>query len=275
MSGSGWDCPSGGPVCSRSDALPSSGSYPPITVSVSVSAAAGTVVTNQVRVSGSGSPDAIAADPATIRTQGAALATASALEGPAVGADAVILMMCPSSAAWTAHSNDSWLHLSTANAAGTGSALVQFTYDANSGRAVRSGTLTIGGQTLTVTQAGAGYAAAVAVTTLVSSGLNHPFSVAVDASGNVYIADTWNGMIKKWDAQTHQVATLVPNSGTNQFASVAVDGQGNLYIADSAQNAIYEWNAATQRLTTLVSTGMDQPNSVALDAQGTSTSPTC
>ena len=82
-------------------------------------------------------------------------------------------------------------------------------------------------------------------------------------------------MIKKWDAQTHQVATLVPNSGTNQFASVAVDGQGNLYIADSAQNAIYEWNAATQQLTTLVSTGMDQPNSVALDAQGTSTSPTC
>jgi uncharacterized repeat protein (TIGR01451 family) len=268
MSGSGWTCPPGGTTCSRGDPLPSPGTYPAVTVTMSVTAGAGTVVTNQVTASGGGSPDAIASDPATISAPGAALSTASALEGPSAGADAVFLVMTPSSAAWTAQSNASWLHLSNANRSGAGSALVQFTYDANAGSAVRSGTLTIGGQTLTVTQAGSGYTAAVAVTTLVSSGLNHPQGVAVDASGNVYIADTWNGMIKKWDAVTHQVTTLVPNSGTNEFDAVAVDGQGNVYIADSAQNALDQWSATTQQLTTLVSSGMDQPNGIAVDAQG-------
>ena len=87
------------------------------------------------------------------------------------------------------------------------------------------------------------------MTTLIS-GLTHPIGVAVDASGNLYMADT---MIRKWDAATQQVTVLAPNTGTNDFSSVAVDGQGNVYIADSAQNAIDEWTAATQQLTTLVS----------------------
>ena len=47
------------------------------------------------------------------------------------------------------------------------------------------------------------------VTTLVSTGLNTPSGVAVDGSGNVYIADTPNNAIKEWNASTQQVTTLV------------------------------------------------------------------
>ena len=61
-------------------------------------------------------------------------------------------------ATWTATANDSWLHLSAANQSGAGSANVIFTFDANPG-ATRTGTLTIAGQTLTVTQAGSTYVA--------------------------------------------------------------------------------------------------------------------
>ena len=77
------------------------------------------------------------------------------------------------------------------------------------------------------------------VTTLVSSGLNHPEGVAVDGSGNVYIADSGNNAIKEWSASTQQVATLV-SSGLNHPNGVAVDGSGNVYIADSGNNAIKE-----------------------------------
>ena len=52
-------------------------------------------------------------------------------------------------------------------------------------------------------------AASSTVTTLVSSGLNHPDGVAVDGAGNVYIADTGNKAVKKWNAASSNLTTLV------------------------------------------------------------------
>jgi hypothetical protein len=52
--------------------------------------------------------------------------------------------------AWTAQSNDSWITI-TSGAAGTGSGTVGFSLQANTG-AVRTGTITIEGQTFTITQ---------------------------------------------------------------------------------------------------------------------------
>src|SRR5262245_36178027 len=83
------------------------------------------------------------------------------LEGPAAGSDADLVC---ASGAWSASSNAPWLHTS---ATGTGNGLATFTLDANPG-ATRSGTLTIAGQTLTVTQAGGTYLAARPLTTLVN-----------------------------------------------------------------------------------------------------------
>ena len=110
------------------------------------------------------------------------------------------------------------------------------------------------------------------VTTLVSSGLNHPEGVAVDGAGNVYIADTGNNAIKEWNAATQQVTTLV-SSGLNHPYGVAVDGAGNVYIADTSNNAIKEWNATTQQLTTLVSSGLNGPRAWRWTGLATSTSP--
>ena len=47
----------------------------------------------------------------------------------------------------------------------------------------------------------------------------------MDASGNVYIADTGNNAIKEWNAATQTVSTLV-SSGLNYPYGVAVDGVG-------------------------------------------------
>jgi len=171
-------------------------------------------------------------------------------------------------APWTAGANVSWLHLGSGSAKGTGAAIIQFTIDANPNPAVRTGTITLdSGLTLTVTQAGTNYIGPGPVTTLVSSGLNNPFELAVDSSGNVYIADEVNNAIKEWNARTQQVTTLV-SSGLNQPFGVAVDSSGNVYIADSGNNAIKEWNASTQQVTTLVSSGLNDPRAVAVDASG-------
>ncbi len=62
MSGIGWNCPSGGNTCSRSDALLPGASYAPITVLVNVAANAPSQVTNQVSLLGGGSVWAGASD---------------------------------------------------------------------------------------------------------------------------------------------------------------------------------------------------------------------
>jgi uncharacterized repeat protein (TIGR01451 family) len=66
IAGSGWSCSNN--VCTRADALNLDSSYPPITVTVSVSANASAPVVNQVSVSGGSSPTSTAADPTLIAT---------------------------------------------------------------------------------------------------------------------------------------------------------------------------------------------------------------
>jgi sugar lactone lactonase YvrE/predicted esterase len=79
---------------------------------------------------------------------------------------------------------------------------------------------------------------------------NFPSGVAVDATGNVYVADTYNDIIRKI-APDGTVTTLAgsagisgDNDGTsanalfNQPYGVAVDGSGNVYVADTANATI-------------------------------------
>jgi sugar lactone lactonase YvrE len=195
------------------------------------------------------------------------LGTNALLVGSAGGTSSVALSY---SGAWTATASGSFLHISSGSAGGTGSAVVAFTYDPFTGTGTRSGTLTIAGLTVTVTQGGTNYVGPYGSspgTALVSSGLSSPFGLAVDGSGNVYVADTKNNAVKKWTASTQQVTTLV-SSGLNKPSGVAVDSSGNVYIADTGNFAIKEWGASTQQVTTLVSSGLLNPTGVAVDGSG-------
>ncbi len=181
---------------------------------------------------------------------GSFLGTAALVEGPAAGSDSVVLTSVPG-VNWTATANASWLHLNAANQNGTGSTNIIFTFDANAG-ATRTGTLTVAGQTLTVTQAGATYVAAATVS-LVTTGLNKPYGLAVDSAGNVYIADAYNFAIKKWSVANNAVTTTA-SLGTNHYPyDVAMDGAGNLYISVQNYATVMKWTAANGTLTTLAS----------------------
>jgi len=56
--------------------------------------------------------------------------------------------------AWTATANDSWIHV-TSGSSGSGNGGVDYSVDANTSSSSRMGTMTIAGQTFTVTQSGA------------------------------------------------------------------------------------------------------------------------
>ena len=195
------------------------------------------------------------------------LAASNRVEGPAAGADSVVLSAPPPLGAWVAMANTPWLHVSAASQSGVGSANVVFSFDANSG-ATRAGTLTIAGQTLAVTQAGASYIAANPLTTLVSSGLNDPWGVAVDGAGNVYIADSGNSAIKEWTVANGTVNTLFSMGRSFWAGALAVDGAGNVYFADYGWSAVKKWTAATGTISTLVASGLNEPLGVAVDGVG-------
>ena len=170
--------------------------------------------------------------------------------------------------AWTATTPDPFLHISPGNASGTGSAVVVFAYDAFSGIGTRTGTLIVAGLTLTVTQAGKNYVQTSQVTTLISAGTNdNNFGLAVDGSGNIYIADPNSNSVSQWNASTQQLTKLV-STGLNRPSGIAVDSFSNLYIADTSNNAIKVWSASNRQLMALVSTRLNNPQGLAVDRFG-------
>jgi len=94
--------------------------------------------------------------------------------------------------------------------------------------------------------------------------LNNPYDVALDAAGNLYIADAWNACVRKVDLKTGGISTFagictqLGESGNNGPATqaemilplgVAVDPSGNVFITDAGLSLVHEVNAATGIMT--------------------------
>ncbi len=73
-----------------------------------------------------------------------------------------------------------------------------------------------------------------------AAGLYEPMGIAVDASGNAYVADTGNALIRKiaTDGTVSTLAGSAINSPFSKPQGVAVDAAGNVYVADTANHAI-------------------------------------
>ncbi len=114
--------------------------------------------------------------------------------------------------------------------------------------------------------------------TATNASLNYPIGVALDASGNLYIADSGNNRIREVD--TNGIIGTVAGNGNSGYAGdgvaatntslsspngVAVDDLGNLYIADSGNNRIREVYG-NGLITTIAGGGSDGDGSAATDA---------
>ena len=116
-----------------------------------------------------------------------------------------------------------------------------------------------------------GVVPASALVTTVGTGYSFPTGVAVDNSGNFYIADFGDNLVKE---VTGGVSRNL-GSGFSSPNGVAVDGSGNVYVADRGHNAIKEIlavagviPASSPTILTLDSGGFSSPEGVAVDGSG-------
>ena len=96
-------------------------------------------------------------------------------------------------------------------------------------------------------------------------GFNNPTGVAVDAAGNVFVADRGNNAVKKIPVGGGSPVTL--GSGFNTPYGVAVDAAGNVYVADFGNNAVKEIPVGGGAIITL-GAGFSLPTCVAVDGAG-------
>ncbi|MFA6908587.1 MAG: hypothetical protein WC289_01745, partial [Patescibacteria group bacterium] len=95
-----------------------------------------------------------------------------------------------------------------------------------------------------------------------------PDDVVADGSGNFYIADTYNNVIRKID--TAGIVSTVAGTGSAGLTNgatasaefylprgIALDDSGNIYIADAGNNVIRKISGGT--VSTLVSSGLNTP----------------
>ena len=127
--------------------------------------------------------------------------------------------------------------------------------------------------------------------------LDSPAGVAVDAAGNLYIADSHNQRVRRVDAGTG-VMTTVAGTGVASFAgdggaaagarldlpeALAMDAGGDLYVADVGNHRVRRVDAGTGMISTVAGSGIqgfsgdgglataaaiDSPGGLAVDGAG-------
>ncbi len=161
-----------------------------------------------------------------------AFGSATATIPATAGSGNVSVTVTPSDATWTPTSSAAWLTLSSASV--TGSATLSYNYTANGNAATRTGTITVGGQTFTVTQSGVTGSVTLSTTTdtAPAAGISgRRITVGVTSSASFWTAES----------QTPWITVTAGFSGT---------GNGEVVYSVSPNSS------ATSRTGTLIIGGM-------------------
>lgn len=99
-----------------------------------------------------------------------------------------------------------------------------------------------------------------------------PWGIAVDADGNIYVADTWNHRIQKFGPDL----AFISQWGTGDLfgpRDIAIDGEGNVLVVDTGNKAIRKYDSDGELIQQYGTAGtgpgeFDEPSSVSVAPNG-------
>jgi sugar lactone lactonase YvrE len=101
------------------------------------------------------------------------------------------------------------------------------------------------------------------------SGFSAPGGVAVDSSGNVFVADTGNSAVKEILAAGGLTTVNTLGTGFGPPGAVAIDAQGNIFAVDTPSHRVYEIPATGGGAgVKILSSAFIQPTGIAVDGSG-------
>src|SRR5262249_12693353 len=103
-----------------------------------------------------------------------------------------------------------------------------------------------------------------------------PTDVVIDASGNTYLSEPGNNVIKKFDPSGSLLMTIGQPQGSfypPEYLGLAMDYSGALYATDLANGHVYKFDSSGQTMLVVGSSGdgagqFRWPNDVAVDGFG-------
>ena len=107
-----------------------------------------------------------------------------------------------------------------------------------------------------------------------SNPLRSPRGLALDASGNLYVANTDGNNILVFSPSYSQLRSKTITAGINAPTSLVFDSLGNLWVANSgasnggANGSISQYTAGVQNAGATITDGIDNPFSIAMDGIG-------
>ena len=105
--------------------------------------------------------------------------------------------------------------------------------------------------------------------TIITADIGAPQGVAVDAAGNIYIADYQNNSILRQTLSAGSIGEVTIGNGLSHPIGVATDGAGNVYIADCGSSRVLKETAALTGYTqSVVASDLSCPHGVAVDGVG-------
>src|SRR5262249_11325325 len=103
--------------------------------------------------------------------------------------------------------------------------------------------------------------------------LDGPGGIVVDAAGNLYVAESTNGRVSKFDREGNFLTTWgSPGSGPGQlslaYSGLALGPDGNIYVADDRNERIQKFAPDGTFLQIFGEDVLEYPESVAVAANG-------
>ncbi|BAU52226.1 putative Ig domain-containing protein [Mucilaginibacter gotjawali] len=97
------------------------------------------------------------------------------------------------------------------------------------------------------------------------NGLSQAVGLAIDGSGNLYIADPNAGRVYKYSNTGTLLLTITSNLTNPE--NVAIDGAGNIYVVDITTNNLNKYNSSGTFVSSIV-TALSTPYGLTIDAAG-------